>query len=491
MSKRRGIFREVMGRLGFVHRDESAASARAYAAARISRLTSDWVMSALSPAEEVRGGIKTARERARTEERDNDHVRRYLRVVEKNVVGPGGALLQAQVLTAAGKPDVAANAALEEGWRQWGRKGVCTADGQLSWLGVQRVAMRTVKRDGESLVRLLRGWGRNRFGFAVQLLEPDLLDHEYDAEPRGGSPRVRMGVELDEWQRPTAYHLFTAHPGDLRSIRPRDRVRVPASDLLHIYTVERAGQVRGVTALCSALRRLHMLHGYEEAEVVAARAASCKMGVYERGMEYQGDGKDEDGTWMEDAEPGSHRLLPVGVTYKPVDPQHPTSQYPAFVGACLKGAASGLDISYAKLTSDLAEANYSSMRVGNLDDQDGFGLDQAELLIEGLSWPVYFAWLEMALLTQAVRLPASQFDRLSAATWQPRTWSSVDPEKDARAAEIAEDRRWVSPRQNAASYGNDREDVFADIATDAEMAARYKVMPTVRKEAPSEPAASA
>jgi len=491
MSKRRGIFREVMSRLGFVHRDESAAGARAYAAARISRLTSDWIMSALAPNEEVRSGLKTTRERARVEERDNDHIRRYLRVVEKNLVGPAGAILQMQVRNADGSMDVGANAKVEDGWRQWGRKGVCTADGQLSWLGVQRVAMRGVKRDGETLVRLLRGWGRNRFGFAVQLLEPDLLDHEYDAEPRGGSPRVRMGVELDEWMRPTAYHLFTAHPGDLRSVAPRQRVRIPVSDLLHVYTVERTGQVRGVTAMCSALRRLHMLSGYEEAEVVAARAASCKMGFYETGPEYQGDGKDVDGSWLEDAEPGSNRLLPAGVTYKAHDPQHPTAQFPAFVGACLKGAASGLDVSYAKLTSDLAEANYSSMRVGNLDDQDGFGMDQAELLVEGLCAPVFSAWLEMALLTQAVVLPSAKFDRFNSAAWQPRTWSSVDPEKDARADEIAEDRRWKSPRQVAASYGNDREDVFADVKADAEMAARYGVQATVKKEAGNVPAAGA
>ncbi len=51
-----------------------------------------------------------------------------------------------------------------------------------------------------------------------------------------------------------------------------------ADEVLHLYIQERPGQTRGVTWFASALQRLHMLDGYENAELVRARASSALMG---------------------------------------------------------------------------------------------------------------------------------------------------------------------------------------------------------------------
>ena len=48
--------------------------------------------------------------------------------------------------------------------------------------------------------------------------------------------------------------------------------------MLHVFLPERAHQTRGVPMLATAIGALKMLHGYREAELVAARVAASKMG---------------------------------------------------------------------------------------------------------------------------------------------------------------------------------------------------------------------
>tara|TARA_Y100000589_G_scaffold280014_1_gene276217 strand:+ start:302 stop:481 length:180 start_codon:yes stop_codon:yes gene_type:complete len=51
-------------------------------------------------------------------------------------------------------------------------------------------------RDGEVLVRHIRN-ADNPFGYAIQLLEPDFLDKDYNVKTENGN-RVVMGVEVNK-----------------------------------------------------------------------------------------------------------------------------------------------------------------------------------------------------------------------------------------------------------------------------------------------------
>ena len=112
-------------------------------------------------------------------------------------------------------------------------------------------------------------------------LEADyLVDEDMPAAKEGNF--IRMGIEVDGFLRPQAYHFFTQHPGDTSMGVGRGqgikRIRVPANEVIHLFIPERPSQTRGVSWFASALMRLHMLQGYEEAEVVRARASSALMG---------------------------------------------------------------------------------------------------------------------------------------------------------------------------------------------------------------------
>jgi len=87
-----------------------------------------------------------------------------------------------------------------------------------------------------------------------------------------------MGVEIDDWQRPVAY-WFSSAEGDYY-YAGRRYTRIPAAEIIHAYLPFRAGAWRGVPWNATALVRLHMLDGYEDAALVNARAGANNVGFF-------------------------------------------------------------------------------------------------------------------------------------------------------------------------------------------------------------------
>lgn len=277
--KRMKFIDRIANRLGYLKK-------RGYAAAKQSRLTSDWTMASASANTEIRRDVKTLRARSRQLERDNDYVRRYFKVLENNVLGSGGIKLQAKAKDADGTFDTQANAKVEDAWRDWGKLGNCTVTGTQSWQDAQRLILRSVARDGSCLVRKVPNY-ENEHRFAIQILEADMLNHDANTRLQNGNT-IRMGVEIDRWEKPVAYHLLDSHDGDEFN-RPTKTTRIPADQIILAFMPERAHQSIGAPWLCSAMGRLNMLAGYEEAALVAARVSSAAMGFYVKSE--QGDRK--------------------------------------------------------------------------------------------------------------------------------------------------------------------------------------------------------
>jgi lambda family phage portal protein len=113
-------------------------------------------------------------------------------------------------------------------------------------------------------------------------------------------------------------------------------------------------------------------------------------------------------------------------------PEHPTTAYEGFVKQVIRALASGLEVSYNSLSSDLEAVNFSSIRSGTLEERDNWKAVQG-WFIEDCCEQIWLPWLEMAVMTQ--QLPYSIYDlgRLNACKWQGRSWSWVDPLKDQKA----------------------------------------------------------
>lgn len=454
-----------------VRRARARMGRRQFAAAANNRLTVDWRISKASANEEIYKALEILRGRSRELSINNDYAKRFLSMLKRNVVGPGGIKLQAQMKFPNGKLDDWANGQIETFWRAWGKKGVCTTDGQLSWIDAQKLFIETVAKDGEALIRKRSGFAGNEYFYALEFIEADHLPVTMN-EIRPNGNRVVMGIEIDRWRRPVAYYLYRDHPGDRKTYvsSTAEIERVPASEIVHGFVTERPGQLRGVPWMAPSMFRMRMLNSYEEAELVASRTAAAKMGFFtsEQGEGYQGE-EDTDGNLTMDAEPGLLDQLPAGVGFEAWDPQHPTTAFSAFVGGCLRGIASGIDVSYVNLANDLKGVSYSSIRQGTLEERDAWRMIQT-WTAEHFSEPAYSDWLTMFLSTGLNIMELANIDRYRQVKWQPRGWSWVDPQREivAKIAGITNGVDSLTGVHN--EMGKDTKDVLTELAGDKVLA---------------------
>jgi len=436
---------------------------RAYAAAHNNRLTSDWISQATSADSEVRGSIRMLRNRARQLVRDSDFAKSALRAVKNTVVGTG-IRHQAQVrMQRGGRLADDINRRIEEEFDRWTSASRCHCGGKLSWYDIQRLSITSMLEAGEVFIRLVKQpFGNSKVPLGLEIIESDLLDDDYNAIANNGN-EIRMGVEIDKWGRPVAYHFFDYHPGDYQfsyaNKAVKKRIRIPADDIIHLYLIERPGQTRGVSAFATAIMRLRNLSGYEEAEIVAARASSSMMAF----VKTPDQELFEDGTFDQesvlDFSPGSIRRLAPGEEMQFFTPNRPDDAFTPFVQQMLRAVAAGIGCSYTQVSSDFSQSNYSSSRLELLETRTHYKVLQ-QYLIESLCEEVYEKWLEMAVLAGALDLPGfeSNPQRYEEAKWIAPAAQFVDPQKEASAYKDLIRSGIMTLSQVIALHGGDFED---------------------------------
>ncbi len=411
---------------------------RAYDAAQNTRLTSDWLRPASSADTEVKNSLKVVRNSARELIRNSDHARAGLRAIRNNVVGTG-IKNQAQVkMKRADRLAEEYNQDIELKFKRWSKAKHCHVGGRLSWGDIQGLALTAMLESGECFIRLVRqSFGGSRIPLGLEIIEADLLDDGYNDKQINGN-EVRMGIEVNKWQRPVAYHFFDYHPGDYQfAANPqklKKRIRIPAEDVIHLYIVDRPGQTRGMSAFASAITRLHNLSGYEESEIVAARATASMMGfVKTPDQELFEDGVQSQEAVL-DFSPGSIRRLAPGEDLQFFSPNRPDDSFTPFVQQMLRAVAAGLGCSYTQVSSDFSQSNYSSSRLELLETRAHYRTLQ-KYMIETLCEEVYSKWMEMAVMSGELDLPNYDADpeRYEECKWIPPSAQFVDPQKEAAA----------------------------------------------------------
>lgn len=461
-----------------------------FAGAQGGRLFEDWVASWMSAEDENRYELRLLRNRSREQSRNNPLARRFLGLCDENILGPKGLQLQARVMLAAGTPDEETNQQIELAWGDWGERATCTADGRMCWREFVGAALEAVARDGEALVELLPGFP-NAFGFAVRLLDVDLLDENYNEPARDGQNRIAQGVELDKWGRPVAYHLWTRHPMAQMATGDRKRERIPASRILHLGRPRRVGQVRYEPWLTPVLVPLRMLDEYLNAELVAARTASENLGFIQKSPDAPGPDTDDPtaGSREFQTAKGTVQELAIGETFQSWDSNHPNAVLPAFVREIKAQVANGLNVAYASLTGDMSQSNYSSSRLALNGERDRWRIDQ-QWLAEALCAPVFVMWLRQAVIWQQVRLPGP-VAQYTDHEWEPRGFEYVDPEKDI-AADLKEVAAGVnSLTRIAALRGRDLRTVLLERRAEQALAEELDVAIDLGNTKPAAPAAPA
>lgn len=449
---------------------------RAYAAAKYDRLTQDWINVTSSIDQDIRNGLVPVRQRARDLVQNNDYAKKYMKLLRVNVPGPTGFYFQSKVTEFSGAPDTVANSKIEEAWALWSKASNCTVTGRQSLRSVQDILIQALGRDGEGMLRLV--YDRNAYcGFRIEIIPPELIDEMYNTKLANGNI-VKMGVEVNPFGRHQAYWIRQKNQLDLYGSTATAsglRDRIPASEIIYGFDQEFPAQTRGISWLVQSMLRLRMLSGYEEAAVVNARVSASKVAFYKRTPGAQGDilpDAMEGDQKIIDAEPGQFGELPMGYDIATWDPKYPDQQHEMFMRSNLRGISSGLGVAASSLSNDLSDVNYSSIRAGLVEEREQYKLIQ-QWFIETFLEPLYTVWLESAIMSGAINLPMSKFDKFNKPQFIGRRWAWVDPLKDVEANEMELRLKTKAPSQIVAEQGGDFEEVLQQWQIDQGLLDKY------------------
>ena len=370
--------------------------------------------------------------------------------------------------------------AVQSLWWDWCEEA--DAAGLTDFYGLQSLACRAMLEGGECLVRLRyrRLEDGLPVGLQLQLLESEHLPATLNTDLPSGNV-IRSGIEFDKLGRRVAYHLYRSHPCD-GSLAPMsgtggmDTVRVPASEVIHLFRPLRPGQIRGEPWLARALVKLNELDQYDDAELVRKKTAAMFAGFITRLSpedNLMGEGlSDANGAALAGLEPGTMQILEPGEDVKFSQPADVGASYSEFLRMQFRAVAAAMGITYEMLTGDLTQVNYSSIRAGLLEFRRRCEAIQHGVIVHQLCRPIFRTWMDQAVLEGGLQLPGYSRRRreYQAAKWIPQGWQWVDPKKEFDAMLTAIRAGLLSRSEAISAFGYDAEDIDREIAADNQRA---------------------
>jgi lambda family phage portal protein len=429
------------GRAEAVQRDRLQQQARSYEGAAVNRLTGDWSALNTSADSEILTSLRVLRARSRQLVRDNPYAKQAVRLIVNNVIGAGIGM-QAQVSNARKKLLDPINDSIEAAWVKWCDRKTCHTAGLLNFSDIERLAVTQLVTAGEVVIRKIRTpFGGGTVPLALEVLEADRLMDQWQTARAPNGNMIRMGVEVDEWHRPTAYWFLPKHPGDYQfaTFDPAKFLRVPADDVLHLYIIDRWPQTRGEPWFHAALRTMHDVGGYEEAEIVKARSSANVVGFIRSPEPLAPDGT-QNGRQVLNTEPGTWQTLLPGEDVAGFNSAAPNPTVEPFLRYMLRKIAVAVGTSYEGLSRDYSQSNYSSSRLALLDDRDVYRVIQG-WFCKTFRADIHREFLDAAALVGAVKLGQDYFsntDKYTAVRFKPRGWAWIDPAREVAAYKMAE-----------------------------------------------------
>lgn len=301
----------------------------------------------------------------------------------------------------------------------------------------------------------------------LRRLHPDQLDRSKTFRSETGA-YAWQGVEHSPDGRIVAYWIRPHMPGDPVAGLALAPVRVPATDVLHLFRRLMPGQVRGLSWLAPVLLPAKELDSLLDAMLVRAKVAAMHVGVITSpDGEVSYSGEQSPGALDVTLEPGAMPVLPPGrqIEFMNIPDQGGAS---ALLTETLRAMAIGVGITYEQLSGDYSKVNYSSERSAKLEFRRFIEGVQHHTLVFGFCRPVWCRFIRWQVLSGAISASAYIADPASfeAVKWLPPSWPWVDPQNEATAAEIALRNRLRSRSEIIAGLGYDAEDVDAEIAAD-------------------------
>ncbi len=438
--------------------------ANAWDAAGSGKRLKNWWPSSESVNSLLAANLETLRNRSRSAVRNNPAASNAIDSIVTNCIGTG-------IKPQSKAPDSSFKEDLQELWLEW--KDEADVNGVCDFYGLQAMICQSMLEGGECFVRFRV---KPNSGLVVplqlQALEAEHLNDSVDMILSNGNV-VKRGIEFNKDNERVAYHFYREHPGENSLFSNGESIRIPASEMLHIYKPMRLGQIRGVPWLSKVLLKLYELEQYDDAELVRKKTAALFAAFITRldpESNLMGEGaENEEGMALAELEPGTVQLLEPGEDIKFSDPSDVGSSYEGFMRQQLRFVAMGMGISYEQLTGDLTQVNFSSIRAGLIEFRRRCEMLQRHTMIFQLCRPVWQRWLQLAVLSGELTLPENN-RKYRSVKWIPQGWDWVDPLKDQKAQQMAVKNGFKSRSQVVSELGYDAEDIDNEIALDNQRA---------------------
>lgn len=428
---------------------------RMYAGAEANRLTNNKRPLNKSADSELLGpfGADALRAWSRALVRDNAYAWGVVDTIVSSVVGCG-ITAQSQFETPDGTDIEDVNEIRDKVWAEWCE--VCDLNGRMNFAEIQQLAQREMVEAGEVLIHVVKTPSNKYRGIyrpvplAIEIIEADRLSNEkdtYKIHSKDGNKVIR-GVELDDLGKPLAYWIYPEHPNGPYATRVLP-VRIDASEILHLYRMDRIGQTRGVSWFAPVMSWLRDLGVYVDNEIQASAVASCfGVAITTTGRAGSGlmpstdsESTDINGNQFEYLEPAMVVRLQPGESVESINPGRPNSASEPWINLMLRGISVGTGLSYEVVSRNYSGTSYSSSRTSMLEDRRRFRRWQ-RYMVGHFCQPIWDAFCDQAATAGVDGFP-SMTDILddrrvaTAVEWQTPAWEWVDPQSEQAASDAA------------------------------------------------------
>lgn len=364
----------------------------------------------------------------------------------------------------------------------WANNAMCDAERQQNFYALQQLAFRSQLVSGD--VFALFGMKENRrtpYQTVIRILEadrictPDSSNGESESTETDSGGRIIDGVEIDREGTVIRYHIASRHPLMESSTQEVEWQAIDAygkdtgyPNILHIMTLERPEQRRGIPFVAAQIEQIKQLDRYLTSEL-AANVVSAMLTAFVVSNDDDGktgleDAVNEDEKVTDDElklelAPGAIYSLPPGKKIQEINPIRSNSAFESFVSTLITIIGAGMGIPKEVLIKKY-ESNYTAARGALLDFWREVRV-QRTAFNNSFNQPIYEQWLSEAVALGRIDAPGFFDDPIVRQAWCGCMWMGasmghVDPLKEVNAAEKRIANNISTQEQEASEYnGND------------------------------------
>ncbi len=392
----------------------------------------------LEPNSEIANAVERVRSRARYLAVNDPQIKSGLENWVAECVGTG--LRPSPVV------DESNRTRILENWDAW--ENQCDFQGLTNFSGLLSQIVTSTRRDGESLILM----HESESGLQLEHLDSARLDLAKTMNTRGGI--IVNGIEFNNQSGQRIAYWLKPRLDNVFSLGGAESIRFPARIIIHCFEPQFAGQIRGLSALASAILPASDLQTLHDAQRRAALISSM-IAAFISDPTADAINLDADSEGFESWEPGS--VLRVGGSDVKFSNHQQNSEIGEFTSIHSRQVASGVGVPSWLLDGDMKAVNYSSARSALLPFRRRIEQFRSAILIPQVLTRIWNRWA-------GIEFAIDNLNTIPNANWIAPAWTQVDPEKATKSI-IAQLEAGLIDRRTAITqlFGTRAEQIIAEL----------------------------